>query len=101
MAGLGGAASCVRPGQPRPHGGDYESGAGLMLTNAMRDIMAGDFIAGLMRVAEAVLIGAGIAVGVMGTSVLFPVIIGKKQRSGRFSDLPVCGGRCGGFRHRV
>lgn len=49
---------------------------GLMLTNAMRDIMAGDFIAGLTRVAEAVLIGTGIAVGVMVPLTIFRALGG-------------------------
>ncbi len=57
---------------------------GLMLTNAMRDIMAGDFIAGLMRVAEAVLIGAGIAVGVMVPLSFFQSLLGKSSVRGDF-----------------
>ena len=50
---------------------------GLMLTNAMRDIMASDFIAGLMRIAEAVLVGAGIAVGVMVPMSVFEGMLGE------------------------
>jgi len=50
---------------------------GLMLTNAMRDIMASDFIAGLMRIAEAVLVGAGIAVGVMIPMSVFDGLLGE------------------------
>ncbi len=57
---------------------------GLMLTNAMRDIMAGDFIAGLMRVAEAMLIGAGIAVGVMVPLSFFQSLLGKSSVRGDF-----------------
>lgn len=57
---------------------------GLMLTNAMRDIMAGDFIAGLMRVAEAVLIGAGIAVGVMVPLSFFQPLLGTSNVRGDF-----------------
>ncbi len=57
---------------------------GLILTNAMRDIMAGDFIAGLMRIAEAVLIGAGIAVGVMVPLTLFQPLLGKSSVRGDF-----------------
>lgn len=49
---------------------------GLMLTNAMRDIMAGDFIAGLTRVAEALLIGTGIAIGVMFPLTFFQSMLG-------------------------
>lgn len=37
---------------------------GLSITNSMRDIIAGDFLAGLITFTEALLIGAGIAVGV-------------------------------------
>lgn len=36
---------------------------GIALTNAMREIMAGDIISGLSRAAEAILIGAAIALG--------------------------------------
>ena len=57
---------------------------GLMLTNAMRDIMAGDFIAGLTRIAEAVLIGAGIAVGVMMPLSFFQSLLGKSSVRGDF-----------------
>ncbi len=52
---------------------------GLMLTNAIRDIMAGDFIAGLTRVAEALLIGTGIAVGVMVPISFFPSFLGQSD----------------------
>ena len=37
---------------------------GIIFTNAMRDFMAGDCIAGMIKLTEAILIGAGIAVGV-------------------------------------
>lgn len=37
---------------------------GITLTNCMRDFIAGDFMAGLSRMVEALLIAAGIAVGV-------------------------------------
>lgn len=37
---------------------------GIALTNCMRDFIAGDFMAGLSRMVEALLIAAGIAVGV-------------------------------------
>ena len=37
---------------------------GIVFTNAMRDFMAGDCIAGMIKLTEAILIGAGIAVGV-------------------------------------
>ncbi|MEG1878532.1 MAG: threonine/serine exporter family protein [Pseudoflavonifractor sp.] len=36
---------------------------GLIFTNAMRDIMAGDMVAGITKTAEALLIGAAIALG--------------------------------------
>ena len=36
---------------------------GIALTNAMREIMAGDIISGLSRAAEAILTGAAIALG--------------------------------------
>lgn len=74
---------------------------GLMLTNAMRDIMAGDFIAGLTRIAEAVLIGAGIAVAVMMPLSFFQSLLGKKQCAWRLFNLPVCSSWCGSFRHRI
>ncbi len=38
---------------------------GAALTNAMREIMAGDIVSGLSRMAEVILIGAAIAIGVM------------------------------------
>ena len=36
---------------------------GIAFTNAMRDIMAGDMVAGISKAAEALLIGAAIALG--------------------------------------
>ena len=36
---------------------------GIAMTNAMRDIMAGDMVAGISKAAEALLIGAAIALG--------------------------------------
>ena len=36
---------------------------GLAITNSMRDIIAGDLLAGVTKTTEALLIGAGIAVG--------------------------------------
>ena len=36
---------------------------GLVITNFMRDIMAGDMMSGLVKLAEALLTGAGIALG--------------------------------------
>ena len=36
---------------------------GIAITNAMRDIMAGDMVAGISKGAEALLIGAAIALG--------------------------------------
>ena len=36
---------------------------GLQITNAIRDLIAGDFMAGMSRCTEALLVGAGIAVG--------------------------------------
>ena len=36
---------------------------GIAFTNAMRDIMAGDIVAGISKAAEALLIGAAIALG--------------------------------------
>ena len=36
---------------------------GIAFTNAMRDIMAGDMVAGISKGAEALLIGAAIALG--------------------------------------
>ena len=57
---------------------------GLMLTNAMRDIMAEDFIAGLMRISEAVLIGTGIAVGVMVPLSFFQSMLGTSGVCGDF-----------------
>ena len=36
---------------------------GIAMTNAMRDIMAGDMVAGISKGAEALLIGAAIALG--------------------------------------
>ena len=36
---------------------------GMALTNAMREIMAGDTISGLSRTADAILIGTAIALG--------------------------------------
>ena len=36
---------------------------GLVITNFMRDIMAGDMVAGISKAAEALLIGAAIALG--------------------------------------
>lgn len=37
---------------------------GLSITNALRDLIAGDFITGVTRITEALLVAAGIAVGV-------------------------------------
>ena len=50
----------------------------------MRDIMAEDFIAGLMRIAEAVLIGTGIAVGVMVPLSFFQSMLGTSGVCGDF-----------------
>ena len=36
---------------------------GLVITNFMRDVMAGDMMSGLVKLAEALLTGAGIALG--------------------------------------
>jgi len=36
---------------------------GMAVTNAMREIMAGDVISGLQRTAEVILVGAAIALG--------------------------------------
>ena len=36
---------------------------GVLFTNAMRDIMAGDMVAGISKTAEALLIGMAIALG--------------------------------------
>ena len=36
---------------------------GLVITNFMRDIMAGDMMSGLVKLAEALLTGAGLALG--------------------------------------
>ena len=38
---------------------------GAALTNAMREIMAGDIISGLSRMAEVILLATAIAIGVM------------------------------------
>lgn len=37
---------------------------GLAITNALRDLIAGDFVTGITRITEALLVAAGIAVGV-------------------------------------
>ena len=37
---------------------------GLALTNSMRDFIAGDVIAGMMKMTEALLVATGIAIGV-------------------------------------
>ena len=48
---------------------------GIVFTNALRDFMAGDALAGTIKVTEALLIGAGIAVGVsVMLAVLQPVL---------------------------
>ena len=48
---------------------------GIVFTNAMRDFMAGDCIAGMIKLTEAILIGAGIAVGVsVSLAVLRPLL---------------------------
>ena len=37
---------------------------GIAITNSLRDIMGGDFVSGLSRMIEAILIAASIAIGV-------------------------------------
>ena len=39
-------------------------GPGIALTNSARDFIAGDIIAGMMKLAEALLVATGIAIGV-------------------------------------
>ncbi len=46
---------------------------GLVLTNAMRDFMLGDLIAGMLRLIETLLIAAGIAIGVALVLTLFRI----------------------------
>lgn len=45
---------------------------GMLLTNCMRDFIAGDVVAGLSRMAEALLIATGIAVGAVFALNIFP-----------------------------
>lgn len=49
---------------------------GVTFTNAIRDIMAGDLIAGISKVAEALLIGAAIALGTGFTMILARALMG-------------------------
>lgn len=49
---------------------------GLAITNSMRDLIAGDFIAGLSKFAEALMVATGIAVGVAVPIVLSALIRG-------------------------
>ena len=44
-------------------GGIMAQAPGLVITNFMRDVMAGDMMSGLVKLAEALLTGAGIALG--------------------------------------
>lgn len=50
---------------------------GIALTNCMRDFIAGDFLAGLSRMAEVLLTAAGIAIGVVITLALFTHFSGR------------------------
>ena len=49
---------------------------GIALTNAMRDIMAGDMVSGISKAAEALLIGAAIALGTALSLGLFQILAG-------------------------
>ena len=49
---------------------------GIALTNAMRDIMAGDMVSGISKAAEALLIGAAIALGTALSLGLFRMLAG-------------------------
>lgn len=49
---------------------------GLIMTNSMRDLIAGDLVTGVMKVAEATLIATGIAIGVMCSLSLWRVLPG-------------------------
>ena len=71
---------------------------GVALTNAMREIMAGDIISGLSRTADAILVASAIALGTVvglaigqmrGRTGLAGVSAGGQQHRGR---VPGCGG---------
>lgn len=49
---------------------------GITLTNCMRDFIAGDFLAGLYTLIEAILIAVGMAVGAASAIALFTMILG-------------------------
>lgn len=49
---------------------------GIALTNAMRDVMAGDMVSGISKVAEALLIGAAIALGTALPLGVFRMLVG-------------------------
>ena len=47
---------------------------GIILTNCMRDFIAGDFLAGMYTLIEALLIAVGMAVGAASAIALFTII---------------------------
>jgi len=49
---------------------------GIALTNAMRDVMAGDMVSGISKVAEALLIGGAIALGTALSLGMFHMLAG-------------------------
>ncbi len=56
---------------------------GMALTNAMREIMAGDLISGLNRTAEAILVATAIALGTV-----LPLVIGQVHNDGMQQPAP-------------
>lgn len=53
---------------------------GLAITNSIRDVISGDYLSGLTKGMEVLLIGAGIAAGVGRTTQSFKTFLGRISR---------------------